>query len=210
MEHTVRRLQAHDAMALREFDRQLGPTHDFVELFDLPGADPARANQTDELISVVAVDQSGKVVGYGSLYPGADGAAEPAEVRLLPGQPRSLHRRIHELLDDETARLGLTIRRPREVSWFWRYGWVVVMAAAALSLLVVGIVLGFVGRGDRAGASPVVLVCIGLGCGLTVLTVKVVAVRYGHAHVPSWLGLAVLLGIMLVFGLYVLYQFLQP
>ena len=106
--YTIRRLQPAEAIGVSQLIyRTYGYTYPNADLYY-----PDRIvhlNETGELISVVAVDESGAVVGHYALErPGLGPVAESAQAAVSPAhRGRKLMERMRAVLEDEGRRIGL-------------------------------------------------------------------------------------------------------
>jgi hypothetical protein len=107
--YTVRRLEAADAPGLVDLVRRIyGASYVHPELYDPDQV--VRLNEAGGLVSVVALDGAGQVVGhYALVRPTPGGLAETGEAMVLPEhRHHELMDRMREVLEAEARRLGLT------------------------------------------------------------------------------------------------------
>lgn len=107
-EYTIRRLRAEDADGVSECVHRVWGEHYLHEELYHP-AQIVRMNQAGTLISVVAVDPTGRVVGHYALERPGGGAIAETGVGLVLAEHRAHHlmHRMREALEDEARRLGL-------------------------------------------------------------------------------------------------------
>jgi hypothetical protein len=104
----IRRLLGEDAVGVADCLRQVyGGSYVHPELYD--PAEIIRRNESRELVSVVAVDGSNRVVGHYALERAADGVIAEAGVAVVVPEVRHhrLMERMRELLEQEAMRLDL-------------------------------------------------------------------------------------------------------
>src|SRR5262245_56967385 len=107
--YAIRRLRPEDAPGVTECVRRIyGAGYFHPELYDPDRI--VRLNETEELVSVVAVDAGGRVVGHYALErPDLGPLAEEGEALVLPEhRHHRLMEAMHGLLEGEALRLGLT------------------------------------------------------------------------------------------------------
>lgn len=107
-EYTVRRFQPEDAVGIaRVVYRVYGYTYQHEELYYPERT--VRLNEEGKLVSVVAVDAAGEVVGHYALErPEAGRVAESGEAVVSPAhRGRKLMERMREQIEAEAGRLGL-------------------------------------------------------------------------------------------------------
>jgi hypothetical protein len=107
--YTVRRLQPGDAAGVTRCVREVyGDSYIHAEVYHPNRL--LRLNETGELVSVVALDAAGEVVGHYALERAGLGCvAEEGEALVLPAhRHRHLMEAMRGLLEEEALRLGLT------------------------------------------------------------------------------------------------------
>ncbi|MDQ3815767.1 MAG: ATP-binding protein [Armatimonadota bacterium] len=107
-EYTIRRLQPDDAVGVaRIIYRTYGYTYLHEDCYHPERL--ARLNETGELVSIVAVDASGEVVGHYALErPGMTKVAERGMAVVSPAhRGRDLMQRMRVCLEEEARRVGL-------------------------------------------------------------------------------------------------------
>ena len=106
--YTVRRLRPEDATGVAECVRSVyGDSYVHPELYHPDQV--IRLNQTGELVSAIALDADGEVVGHYALErPGLGAIAEEGEALVLPEhRHHHLMEALRGLLEEEAHRLGL-------------------------------------------------------------------------------------------------------
>jgi hypothetical protein len=107
--YTVRRLEPADAAGVVACVREIyGGSYVHPELYR--PSEIARLNETHELVSVVALDELGQVVGHYALErPGLGPLAETGEALVLPAhRHHQLMEQMRDVLEREASRLNLT------------------------------------------------------------------------------------------------------